>query len=967
MASEESLSQSRTMQPCQQSFSVQRSIAISFASIFLVAIAAVGEEEDTKGIEFFEKKVRPILSQHCYECHGAEKAESNLRLDRDGGWLAGGDSGPAIVPGKPETSLLIVAIRHGGESVDMPPDGKLSAEAIKVLEDWVKRGAPAPSPNALPVRPKMDLEKLRAYWSYQPLRHIQPDASHREEMNGRIDAYILDRLKQEGVTPASPADRVTLIRRLSFDSIGLPPSPDEIDEYMSDTSPAATERLIDRLLASPHFGERWGRHWLDVVRYAESLTLRGFIFPEAWRYRDYVIEQFNEDRPFDQFLREQLAGDLLASTSVAERQRQTIATTFWALGNTNLEEQDKRQLDMDVVDEQIDVMGKAMLGQTIGCARCHDHKFDPIPTRDYYALAGILRNTQLLEHANVSKWTEVPLPMSEEDETRFASVERQVKDLSSSIAALEKQIAERDPTSKSKDRAKGMLAVAGLEGIVVDDTQAKKVGEWVSSDSVKPFVGSGYLHDSATGKGDKTITFVPSLPRDGRYEVRLAYTPGTNRSAKVPVTVFSAEGEKSIVVDMMKIPPIEHVFISLGEYRFESAGQSFVLIANEGTEGHVVADAVQFIPREQFANAEGKQTSSPSPPTNDELSQLKRRLREQQKELKSHEALLASRARCMSIVERKEIMDSPIHLRGSVHTLGEVVPRGFLQAIEPVRESPLPVNQSGRLDLAEWITSPRNPLTSRVYVNRVWYWMFGEGLVRTVDNFGTTGELPSHPELLDELALRFMEEDWSTKSIVREVAESATYQRRSSKSQSIQKDPENRLLAHAHRRRLDAESLRDAMLVASGELDWEMGGSKIPKDLKADYGYTSASLRRSVYLPVFRNALPEFFDVFDFPETSLVVGRRDTSTVAPQALFLMNSPFVNERSKRAADSLLHEVNESTEKRVETAFRVTLGRLPTQRERDFALLVVSSEESNQEQSWGELYRLLFLSLDFRYQE
>lgn len=929
-----------------------------------MACTFVNGEEDPKGIEFFEKKVRPILSQHCYECHGAEKAESNLRLDQDGGWLAGGDSGPAVLPGKPETSLLIVAVKQGGESVDMPPDGKLSAEAIKVLEDWVKRGAPAPVSRGLPTRRKMDTEKLRSYWSYQPLKRTQPEVSHPGVMNGRVDAYILDRLSEARLTPEVCADRVTLIRRLSFDLIGLPPSPDEIDDYLADVSPTATERLIDRLLASPHFGERWGRHWLDVVRYAESLTLRGFIFPEAWRYRDYVIEQFNEDRPFDQFLREQLAGDLLAATSISEKQRQIVATAFWTLGNTNLEEQDKRQLDMDVVDEQIDVMGKAMLGQTIGCARCHDHKFDPIPTSDYYALAGILRNTQMLEHANVSKWTEVALPLSMDNEVQFASVEKNVKELSASVAKLEKQIAERDPTSKGKDKSKGMLAVTGLEGIVVDDTQAKKVGEWVTSDSVKPFVGSGYLHDSASGKGEKTITFVPVLPSDGHYEVRLAYTPGTNRSAKVPVTIFSADGEKSIFIDMTKTPPISQVFISLGEFKFESAGQSFVLIANEGTEGHVVADAVQFIPREQSALLETKKAST-NPPTNDELARLKGELKSKQNELKSLEAMLAARPRCMSIVERKEITESPIHLRGSVHTLGEVVPRGFLQVVEPARESPLPLNQSGRLELAEWITSPRNPLTSRVYVNRVWYWLIGEGLVRTVDNFGTTGELPSHPELLDDLTLRFMESEWSTKTLVREVAESAVYQRCSLTRESTQKDPENRFLAHAYRRRLDAESLRDAMLIASGELNQEVGGSTIPKELKADYGYTSDSLRRSLYLPVFRNALPELFEVFDFPETSLVVGRRNSSTVAPQALFLMNSPFVDERSKNAAMKLLNEGEKETAIRVNTAFRETLGRFPSEKESEWALKVVASEESNRAEAWGELYRLLFLSLDFRY--
>ena len=365
-----------------------------------------------------------MLVKECYSCHSsqAKKLKGGLRLDSRAAVLAGGDSGPAVVPGKPEESPLIEALKGDG-GLAMPPKGKLPGAVIADFEHWIKAGAPDPRDGATSASRSLRASTSRPvgrFWAYQRPRIYEPPVvAGADGSLGDIDRFLLAGLEAKGIAPAREADRATLARRVWFDLVGLPPSPGDIDAFVADPSPDAYEKLVDRLLASPGFGERWGRHWLDVARFGESLTLRGLVLKDAWRYRDYVIEAFNGDKPFDRFVREQVAGDLLPASGLVERRRGLVATSFLVLGNSNLEEQDKGQLVMDVVDEQLDTIGKAFLGQTIGCARCHDHKFDPIPTRDYYALAGILRNTKTLEHANVSKWLERPMPCPPDVEARL--------------------------------------------------------------------------------------------------------------------------------------------------------------------------------------------------------------------------------------------------------------------------------------------------------------------------------------------------------------------------------------------------------------------------------------------------------------------------------------------------------------------------------------------------------------------
>ncbi len=436
----------------------------------------------------FERKIRPVLIEHCQKCHSAEAAGKNklrggLRLDSKAGWQTGGDSGPAIIPGKPADSLLLKSLRYT-DDLKMPPAGKLPDAVIADIERWITAGAPDPRIAETGVRKQVgrSLDEGRQFWAYRPIsKPSVPVVQDPSWPRSDLDRFILAQLESVKLKPTPDAAPTALVRRLYFDLVGLPPPPDVLARFAADPSPAAYEKLVDHLLSSTAFGERWGRHWLDVARFAESVTLRGLVYPDAWRYRDYVIDAINRDVPFDRFVTEQLAGDLLPSATPADRARQLVATTYLMLGNTNLEEQDKKQLRMDVVDEQLDVIGKGLLAQTITCARCHDHKFDPIPTRDYYALAGILRNINCLVTANVSGWTEVPLPLPADEEARLNNHEAQV-------AALQAQLKSMKGTKKL---ATGVLAVTAVPGVVVDDEKAEKVGAWKHSTYSGSYVGAG--------------------------------------------------------------------------------------------------------------------------------------------------------------------------------------------------------------------------------------------------------------------------------------------------------------------------------------------------------------------------------------------------------------------------------------------------------------------------------------------
>jgi hypothetical protein len=495
--------------------------------------------------------------------------------------------------------------------------------------------------------------------------------------------------------------------------------------------------------------------------------------------------------------------------------------------------------------------------------------------------------------------------------------------------------------------------VSEIPGVVIDDEKAEKVGAWKNSTHSGTYIASGYVHDNDEGKGEKSLTFHPDLTA-GSYEVRLAYSPGTNRAKNVPITILSAAGEKEVVVNQQENPPIDGRFVSLGQYRFEN-NQGYVIVSNEGTTGHVTADAVVFLPVD---NADQGKQAKASPATN--------AVKELEDQLKRLQESGPRREMVMSVREEKEIRDLRIHVRGSVHTLSDTAPRGFLQVATAGAAPVLPAKESGRRELADWVASRDNPLTARVMANRAWHWLFGAGLVRTTDNFGTTGEAPSHPELLDHLAFRFVEDGWSVKKLVRRIVLSNAYGMASvAGAKAPESDPENRLLRGANRRRLDGECLRDTVLSCSGQLKLEPpSGPSYSASLSSDYGYKGTSLHRSVYLPVFRNALPEFLEVFDFADASVTTGRRNASTVAPQALFLMNDPFILSQAQLAAKRLLADRLPDDRARLARAWRLTLGRLPTEGEAAVALRALGAP-GQAEKGWTSVFHALFASADFRH--
>jgi len=809
---------------------------------------AVEVELAPEQVEFFEKQVRPLLVSRCYECHSATSKilRGKLRLDSRTGWMAGGENGPVVVPGDPGQSRLIEAIRY--ESLQMPPQGKLPSAEIAVLEKWIAMGAP--DPRVEPIRlatTGIDLETGRQFWSFQPIQQpVVPPVQDADWPRNAIDHFILAKLEAAELEPVGDANRATLLRRLFFDLIGLPPTPDEVRAFAADRRPDAVERVVDDLLSRPQFGERWGRHWLDVARYADSNGLdENFTFYDAWRYRNYVIAAFNSDKPFDRLITEQVAGDLLPYANSDERDENLTATGYLVLGPKVIGATDKQQLLVDAIDEQIDSLTKSLLGLTVGCARCHDHKFDPIPQTDYYALAGIFASTEtvrgkLLDRDDLSGWNLHPL--GADGERRYA-------------AYLEHEQAVKGLTKKQRELQKRRQELGG-------------------------------------GRGR----------RGGANE--------------------GNAGEAQVAIDPDKQAQIQQIDAELTQIK---------------------------------EDLEGRQKNAPAPPP------------------------LA-----MSVNDQAEVGPTQIRIRGVAHHVGESVPRGFLSVV-PAQQPTIPENASGRVELARWLTAADNPLPARVAVNRVWHYLFGQGLVRSVDDFGTQGEAPSHPELLDHLAARFRGQGWSVKELIREIVLSRTYQLSSTAHPAAAVvDPENRLLSHMNRRRLEAEPLRDAVLAISGQLDLSPAASVVA-DLSAQATGIGVkprkpfvSMRRSIYLPVIRNDLPDVFQVFDFTDPATVTGRRNETTVAPQALYLMNSPLILDAAAATAKSLLDGKQDTDgSEQVKRVFELILNRRPTQPEirQSLALLAETlatrsdpaepAASASRVEAWSVLCQALFCSTQFQF--
>lgn len=901
---------------------------------FAAGHVAAADEPDRQ-LAFFEAKIRPVLIEHCYSCHAAESesVKGGLRLDSAAAMLSGGDSGPSLIKGKPDDSLLMAALRYDG--LEMPPAGKLPEAIIRDFETWISLGAvdPRQAPAESNLQHRIDIQKGREFWSFQPIQdHAIPGGD--QPASTGVDAFIDQALKLAEIEPVGEADPSALKRRLYFDLTGLPPGtltlPAESDGW-------SVERLVDHLMNSPQFGVHWGRHWLDVARYADSNGGDfNATFHNAWRYRDYVVDSMNQDKPFQEFVREQLAGDLLPYQTDYQRAEQLIATGFLMIGTKMLSERDKEKLQLDVVDEQISTMGSAFLGMTLGCARCHDHKFDPIPTADYYALAGIFKSTRTLEGESqkyVSTWTRTNLPADAADVTAIEMHAEQVRLLEGRIKSAKSRIAVLEQKASVDSR------------FVVDDVNAIHTGFWKSSTLSPGFFGKHYIHDNLEDKGQKALEYRWKVPRSAEYEVRLSYTPGSGRAKKVPVTISAEDGDVTVYLDQTRKPTLDGMFAAVGRYRFAESRTAVVKISNAGTQGHVIADAVQFVEIGEDGQPIARSTDDESA-----VVELKRE-RTQLTELEQKMKQLKQQAppplpQAIAAVDLSETGDCAICVRGEHRNPGPVVSRGFLQVAAFPGQPEISGAASGRRELAEWVASEHNPLTARVIVNRVWYHLFGEGLVRSVDNFGELGERPTHPELLDHLAARFVTPaghetkfgaaglGWSLKGLIREIVLSDTYRRSSAHSEAAwQKDPENRLLWRVHRKRLTAESIRDSILAISGQLDLTPGGSPVEglgtlvksNSADAEDYERQDSFRRSLYLPIIRNELPSILTVFDFADPDLVTGKRPVTNVPAQALLLMNSPFIINGAQRVSERLCEGNEKPAAELIAQAYQIVLNR------------------------------------------
>ncbi|MCY2997708.1 MAG: PSD1 and planctomycete cytochrome C domain-containing protein [Planctomycetota bacterium] len=908
---------------------------------------------------FFVEQVLPILEKRCLSCHShaAGKAKGGLVLDSKSGWLIGGSSGPAIVATKPEESLLVSAIRY--EGYDMPPDQKLPDEEIEILVRWIANGA---ADHRQAQRPSIDPAKL---WALQPVElPAVPTPSNPAWCSDQADAFVLEKLDLAGLTPAEKSSRNVWLRRVTLDLTGLLPTATELEAFASDTSDRAEEAVVHRLLESQAFGDHWGRHWLDLACYADLADVQGdVLIRDAWRYRDYVIEAFNKDKPLDRFIREQIAGDLLDYAHEQEHREQIVATGFLAIGPWTLQNYIKGQLAGDVVDHQIDKIGKTFLGQTLACARCHDHKFDPVPTADYYALAGIFHSTKTTSYDGPGVWSQIShvmLPVTPADQAAFdrlsAELGQRKNQLTIELERLHKQDAsERFTKRLEDDQANAITLENGLEA-----NQEGK--QYRISFSVGPSVWADA--NQATRASDGVLVQV--LRSDGTVLAYHAAQPGAwssqGNSQTFQPTSFEYQGDGTGPIKLHltsmaytgrfggAIDDLSIASISDGKSIFQEDFSDCQRGSAQGLQAHTGKNvyAKCSIPRwtgnginhshavdcgtEQQPNiAIQFYSGSPRATADPRAGQIERELLALDQRLQDARP---DQQRAIALVDLPEPADCRIYKRGDFQSLGETVRRGFVGAVPVSTQYGITKEQSGRLQLAQWLTDASNPLTSRVMVNRIWKELFGQGLVRTVDYFGVHGEQPSHPELLDFLANRLQFDDaWSIKKTIERLVLSQTYRMSSNhdpKSASI--DPDNRLLWHMPRRRMTAESIRDSILMLSGQLDQGRGGPSLGLHLEGNIAGLGGNVnpptwvgkidpqvrnRRTVYLPLKRERPSgelEILSVFDFPHPNDITGQRSNSTVATQALFLINAPMIKEQALKMAEHWIAKVPEDDAER-----------------------------------------------------
>ena len=1095
-----------------------------------------------------------MLAEKCYVCHGPDNDPmGRLRVDSKAALLEGGSRGPAVIPGDPDGSLLIRAIRYGDLDLKMPPAGKLSLEEIGDFEAWVRLGAPDPrSEQAEPVLPQegIDLVEGRKFWAFRPLARDTLEAARAAVKNADwaaspIDYFILAKIEEQGLTPAAPAGKRALLRRVSFDLIGLPPTPDEIHAFLADDSPQAFETVVDRLLASPHYGERWGRHWLDLVRFTET---NGHEYDndklDAWRYRDYVIRALNKDVPYDVFVKEHIAGDMLSVQRVRDDKvhwESPLGTGFYWFGEVLNSPTDSVKAQADTVDNQIDVLSKAFLGLTVACARCHDHKFDPIPTADYYSLAGILHSSAIRE-ASID---------SDERKERISALRREIGEINGDIRALLADMPPSTPVERWERYLRAAVELAAVDegefDCRFDESAARnqldraELSAWlvwlrqaadepdhplyalaalalpvesgggpapafacvadVVRNEIRPVESGGgpapafaerldevrgklarlaerTRPDHAAGQARGDIVYEDFSGRDFKgwaveglafgeaparrvpsnqplagfpgetiansfgsgsnklmgslttakfrmpkiyVHIRMAGTPDRTQFPTNPdirVTI-DADGHKSQVFTLTR----PHVWQWVTRRMTKEIGRvCYIEIVDRSADGHLAVDKIVLsdsedppwsAPDKRVASLladEGitsldalihgyaalyRQLGKSSTP---EDARLRAGLRPPRaaEDLAAPRLSAERQGRLAELRERRRQLDSripeslfgmvssdenprdiAIHQRGNHKNLGEEIPRRFLQVIAGQHQSSYR-RGSGRLQLAEAMASPENPLFARVLVNRLWKHHFGSGIVSTTDNFGRTGARPTHPDLLDYLAGRLIDMDWSLKKMHRLMVLSSAYRMASRPSENaLAIDPENKWLQHARVKRLEAEAIRDAVLTVSGSLDRTLGGPGVVPFISAYQqgrgkpagGLINGAGRRSIYLQVRRNFIAPMFLAFDYPPPISTIGRRTASTVPSQALMMMNNEFISREAALWADRLMVE-STGRRQRIDTMFEKAFGRMPAAWEaRDVEAFLDNQKTEHMAfgdddpRPWADLAHVLFNSTEF----
>jgi len=929
----------------------------SFFAILLFTLSpCVSWAQTPAQLEVFEKNARPLFVEKCQGCHNAKLRSGGFDLSTPEGIKEASSIGIFGKAAEPENSPILRALSYENR-IKMPPQGKLPAETIAAVRDWVAAGAPTPAatPSAgnslagtgvrpVPLRGVItDFDKN--FWSFKPLSHAGPPKPQETGwVINPIDQFILANLEKNGLKPAPQADKTTLLRRATFDLTGLPPTEKELHDFLADKSPKAFEKVVDRLLASPRYGERWGRHWLDVMRYADSTgSDEDHRYPHAWRYRDYVVQAFNDDMPYNQFVREQLAGDVLAADpSSGVGYRGIVATGFLALGKKALAQKDLPLKRYDVVDDQIDVTAKAFMGLTVTCARCHDHKFDPIATKDYYQMAAIFASTLSYEKGETGDPIQTPLAASGEFEAfskqwkAYNEIENKLKKIIDFDEQARKSHETDTPQIGAYMQAAYRVYVKGEPLASVASTtklDEKQLTRWVEylKDPKRPELAKWHAATDAN-----------------RQDIAAQYQEDFRRSAyQYDQDVNWWQESRESFPKAGKIPG-PHPQIRAEKDAF------FIATWQNGGPLHRSQE-------EQLANL-------PTDKAKEAVSLISQ-ASDMERTLPRKEVPMAC------AVKEGETMNQKVFLRGDYHSLGDPVERTVPSILRLSAPAPEVKTKSGRFELANWIVDPRNPLPPRVMANRIWQGHFGDGIVRTPDNYGRLGDRPSNPELLDYLARTFMDNGWSIKKMHRLIMLSKTYQMSAAFDEEKKaKDPENRLLSHFPRQRLSIEEIRDAYLAMGGDLDLTMGGTLDP-GVGTD-GETSANRismnpektnRRSIYLPLRRSNLPTLYTLFDFGDATTPEGHRSSTTVATQALFVMNSPMVIREATHVADSVLKQEKQD-KRRVEEIYLRVLDRRPDANEIDSGLTYLASlrrkwSEIDAEQAWTSLTHVLMASNEF----